>query len=416
MTDSSGALQAIRGGALNAVSDSLKQAGARHFFTHRLDQRRSSDNDLVLLRQLASDGSFVRTVKCAPGHITVITQDKAGRLASFRRALLGEASDTPVLMRCGSRALHQSELNVVGRADHLWAQPSVAAVLEMAGAPATFISRFLSQIGLGDRLNDSPTSLRPSEVRRLQIASSFFMKSRVLVYDHLLDGLEPQWVDVVAKLMLDAAEASQRVFVVTGVKNIPAQWRMEPLVHLVTAEEELPNNEKPAPFDANSYSDRIRSLMHDSRAEEAPQAVITTRPQMIYPPRNFREDSLKAEAIWNPFVIAGGDDEGGIPEVLTPDMLKTASSRSDTKVGSLRKSPSGKLTRVTKPYRLRHRLTRYWSKLVDVLEVRSIKRSSGDGILGSARIKEVERKTKERERVLVLLALIFCALVAMLAR
>ncbi len=319
--------------------------------------------EAVIIRQSSADGRFVRTVKCLPGSITVLAADHPALIQPFRNALLGTDQNEPVTVRTGSRILHPSEVYAVENGYVLWSKGTLADVVRGAGAAAGKERELLELAGLDYALEMPPAELPPGALRRLLILTSFFARSRVLYFDRPFLGVEERWAGALAALLADGIEHCANIAVVTGVKPIPREWLDDKRVHIERIDFELPES-----F-ARSEKE-IRDLF-TLNVDSANPPSFVTRPQLIHRKRRTVEVMLQAEVIHNPNI----------------DTFAPETSRSRTEAGAInesaeipaarrdgsmvRRSPSGKLTKVTGIKRMKHSSVgmalREWRERLDAL-------------------------------------------------
>jgi hypothetical protein len=344
-----------------SFSEMFKAAGFQTVSADEHGVQQGDSSSTLLLRQFAQDGRFVRTVKCVSGQVTLIGADTPGTLEPFRAALLGSGAGVGVTMRIGSRDLHPTEVHVVGNARSLWSKNSVADVLHTAGVSESISEQLLAQIGLTGAANASPDMLTPGEARRLVLVCSLFSRSQVLYYERPFVEVEDRWVPVVAQMMLEGAQLGGRIIVVTGVERLPAVWKANPDVYVENLDSQ-PEKTKGEP--------EIREMLAgSSTSREA--TYLVTRPQLIHQKRRVMEVSLQAEAIPNPNLnqLLNKPQAQGTAEAKEeqPDAEAKEESRTyadtgagdgetlrRTPTGSMRRSPSGKLTRVSGVTRIKY--------------------------------------------------------------
>jgi polar amino acid transport system ATP-binding protein len=79
----------------------------------------------------------------------------------------------------------------------------------------TEASRLLERVGLGDRLDSSPSQLSGGQQQRVAIARALAMRPELMLFDEPTSALDPQMTAEVLAVMADLAKDGQTMLVVT---------------------------------------------------------------------------------------------------------------------------------------------------------------------------------------------------------
>lgn len=79
----------------------------------------------------------------------------------------------------------------------------------------TEASRLLDRVGLGDRLDSSPSQLSGGQQQRVAIARALAMRPELMLFDEPTSALDPQMTAEVLAVMADLAKDGQTMLVVT---------------------------------------------------------------------------------------------------------------------------------------------------------------------------------------------------------
>ncbi|MCB0322251.1 MAG: hypothetical protein KDD69_01725 [Bdellovibrionales bacterium] len=316
----------------HSFTEALRAAGSA---VSSATQHSSQEDPSVLLRALAEDGQFIKTVICPPGHITVLDTEANSALNRFRLALLGGGAETQVSMRYGDRELHPSQVNIVGRGEFLWKQQTLEQVLGAAGVKAEAMSELLCRIGLSGQEQQAPRDLSADSRKRVAIACAFFSKSQVLFFDKPFTEIEPDRVKAIAEFLLESAAVGRRIVVVAGLERMPTLWRDHPRV--LHGGGATTSDMGATDASGKGIQEQLRGLKSEARNSGTGRYFIT-KPHLMHVAGPNGKEALQAEAIVNPNV-----------EQPSPSVT----SRRDAETLTLRRSPSGRLTRVTNRQRLK---------------------------------------------------------------
>ncbi len=255
------------------------------------DRALSDQSEVLSLREMSEEGRFVRRVKARPGDVTVLSSNKASDLQPFRAALLGMDSMVPICAKIGMRDLHLSEIHTVEASRYIRNKHTVADVMRSAGVSDCSIPAVLQLLGLAHILKAPPGQLSASELRRLALACSAFVRYRVVYCEHPFTSLDNGFLPLAAEFLLEAAQLGGRIVVLSGLSEIPDMWKNHPRVHIEDISLE-PEDRK-----HRRISD-IKNLYASYNDPQKPASIIT-RPQAIYFKRRVTEVALQSEVIPN---------------------------------------------------------------------------------------------------------------------
>src|SRR5690606_16035542 len=120
------------------------------------------------------------------------------------------------------------------------------------------------------------------------------------------DGMSKDEVNGIAKYLLDVArrnESSEQIYLVTGVSQLPKDWRATPYVRRSGRTESAHRGLK----SVRTLVIKARELFAHSGIEsrsEVRQSRIITRPQRVFVPQAIKEVDFKSETIANPALAA----------------------------------------------------------------------------------------------------------------
>ncbi len=344
----------------------------------------------LTMRELHDQEGFGGAVTCKPGEITIL---EARGVAALREALKHRDTRSKITLRYGSRELHPSEIHVVAASRYMWKEATAADVLRTAGAAERVIEPLLASVGLASASQNAPADLDDDHLRRLTICAAFFSPAKVLVFDRPFQPLNSKWIDAIALQMLEAAQTTMKVFVVTEISKVPDAWANRPSV--VRAQFEaisVDENSLSRGEESKRMLTSMRTMMDSNRTVEESGDYIITRPQTIHTKhtRAIAAEALKTEMIVNPEVS---------------ELAEADSSARPAVTNALRRPPTGghDLTRVSLLQRLFRDspVLRYYNKakfrLRGLMPRRPLQDSSA--LLGSARLNKVMKSYVNQMRV-----------------
>ena len=365
-------------------------------------------SNVIILRQLSDDGRFERTISALPGEVTVLMSDESGILEPFYCALTGKQSNVAVTMRLGNRDLEKSEIHVVGSADYLFSKSSVADVLSLAGIFSSQHLQVLSSLGLDSEINNYVYNLSPSASRRLAILSSFYVRSRVLLFDKPFLGVEPSWVSTIAKFISSQTELGKRIVFVTGLENLPSFWKNNSLVHVETSDGRLRKSGTWIEAETREHVLQIRTMLQKNVDGSEEDSLIITRPQILPRSKSISTGSVQSEQILNP-VVASQSASSSLSKVaidLAASPEKQEKTEEDRQQKLHTRALSGKLTKVSGLHRIQRTSFFRLFREVKELFMSSIHPSIfGDSTLMANRHAQF-RKRMEIQRFFVLFVLL----------
>lgn len=250
--------------------------------------------DTLTIRHRASVGEFVRPVQCFRSFLTVIFEDGTTS-HPYREALLNPDRGNALELRISRDEIHPSEVALAGRVDYLWDCGTVAAVLRAGGAQEQSILPMLQYLGLMGREADSPRTLTAAELKRLSLASSFYNRSSVVLFDRPLHGIDAEWYEPMAHLLVEVAKVTTSFVIVVGEDRLPECWLDDDRVRI---DDTAAPYGPPVPLmDMTPPSQMALQLF---QLGGGLRSEIVTRPIPI-PPRQARAkgEALKSEAIPN---------------------------------------------------------------------------------------------------------------------
>jgi len=302
----------------------------------------TSDPSLVL-RAHAESGDFLTSITCVPAQVTVLLTSENEEIEAFRQNLLGTEKNERIAMRLGERVLNSSEIFIAGNADFVWRSSSLDTVLRTSGYSENAARALATRLNLSEKLSSAPGDLSREEIRRLVVACAFRAKSRVVLFDKPFADLDATASNFLAEFMLEGATLGGRIVLVSGVDKVPAPWQAAERVAIEGETPDLLKRTTSILRKDSLVGNQIRSLRREPSSIRERDSFVT-RPQRISFGHQSNQAALTVEAIANPHV----------PQEKSETLVNyEASAELDTE-GSCRRSPSGKLTRVTGSVRLRH--------------------------------------------------------------
>lgn len=256
-----------------------------------------NSSDTLTIRYRGRVGPFVRPIQCFRSFVTVILEGREQPSApSYRDTLLVPELRSLLELRSGADELHPTEIAIARRTENLWDCPTAAAVLRSGGAQEQSILPMLQYLGLSGREADAPRTLSSGELRRLGLASTLYNRSGIVLFDRPLEGIDDEWREPMAHLLVEATKVSSSFIIVIGLDQIPECWLDDERVRI-----DDPSLPYPPPVPLHSLTPPSQMAIQLFQLGGGPRSEIVTRPLPIpkREPRSMSE-ALQSEAIANP--------------------------------------------------------------------------------------------------------------------
>ena len=272
-----------------------------------LSHSAESPDGVLSLRQLKGESGFDHVIQCSPHKLTIICSSDEKKLGRFRDDLLGLLSVSALDARFGTRKLRSSEVYLAGESRYQEEKRSVKEIVRAAGAPESVLDSVLETSGLTDVSESRPSELNEASLRALRVTCSLFSKTKVVLYDCPFSGSNTAQIEAMGSLLLEAANASDQIFLILHSGKIPKAFLDNPDISIeeLSAHSRKRKRSSITGRGLEETVSAVRNLMqpgNEELREPRESRAIVTRPQKATKTysRAVLQEAMQSEAIVNP--------------------------------------------------------------------------------------------------------------------
>lgn len=265
------------------------------------------------IRELKLSGEFVQRIHFARGEITILQSSAPEKVEALKQVLIGRGVGLNLVARFGSEELLPSEVSIVQPSDCLQRHGTVLEILRQSGIPADQLPRLLERSGLDEISSAFPDTLSPAEQSVVSFCLSLFLKSKVVLYDQPFRALSSEYSEVLAELMIEMAQSSSRVLLVTGLEKIPETWRLSSCVRLENLDFSFARPRQQSSENLlREVISNVRNMIRETKVIEQTVDFFYTYPQRIplITAKAVVTEKIRSEQIANPTMANQSTDKG----------------------------------------------------------------------------------------------------------